>query len=127
MESVLHKKNKYDSAGIPMSFSSTALGYGMWAMGGFLSQKLIYYTQLAQPLILSPMQYRGQPFTGGLSLDKISTATWSTAFGIWAPLTDIGFADWKEDLKDQILGSIKKAFFGFTVGEYSSTGGDYPV
>ena len=127
MESVLHKKNKYDSAAVPMSFSATTLGYGMWAIGGFMSQKLIYYTQLAQPIILSPMQYKGQPFTGGLSLDKISTAAWSTAFGIWAPLTDIGYEDWKEDLKAQIVGSIKHKFFGFTVGKYGNTGGDYPV
>jgi hypothetical protein len=127
MESVLHKKNKYDSAAVPMSFSATTLGYGMWAIGGFMSQKLIYYTQLAQPIILSPLQYKGQPFTGGLSLDKISTATWSTAFGIWAPLTDIGYEDWKEDLKSQIVGSLKHKFFGFTVGKYGNTGGDYPV
>jgi hypothetical protein len=102
------------------------MGHGINMFGGFLAEKLINYTQLAQPIIMSPLLHQGRLFTGGVPVRKLPGSNWTTAFGNWSSKGDEGYQDWKEDLSDTLLGWIKKNTGQFAVGNFFNRWGDTP-
>ena len=101
-----------------LNLGARIAGYGMNLFGGFMADKIINYTQLAQPVIMSPLLHHGRPFAGGVPTRKIPTSVWSTIFRKWQPAIDTGYNAWFEDIKDQMEGWVTKAFGGYTVGQF---------
>ena len=93
------------------------------AFGGFMSQKLLTYTQLAQPIVMSPMLHHGRTFAGGIPTRKLPVSPWTTIFGKWNSAVDIGYDAWIEDIKDGMIGWIEEATAQHSVGDFWTNGG----
>jgi len=82
----------------------TLAGHGAKALGGFLGQKILTYTQLAHPIIMQPLLHHGKPFAGGVPIKKLPLSIWQTVMGHWDPTNDAGVYKWLEDKKDEMGG-----------------------
>lgn len=85
-----------------------AVGAGIAEFGGFLSKKILNFTQLAQPIVMSPLMLHGRIFAGGVPTRKIPTSVWETMFGNWSNTAEGGFNDWWEDTTDAWINTISK-------------------
>ena len=103
------------------------MGAGVHMFGGFMSQKILNYTQFGFPLVMSPLLHHGRIFSGGVPTRKIPTSIWSTAFAKWRPSIDAGYSSWLEDKKDEIINSIKAGGGLFQQGDFWNNGGDSPI
>lgn len=110
-----------------LTWMGNILGYGVGTIGGFLADKIVNFTQLAQPVVMSPLQHHGRPFTGGVPTRKISTSIWQTIFGQWNPQLDSGFNAWLEDKKDELVNWVKSSTGRTAVGNFFNAGGDSPI
>jgi hypothetical protein len=110
--------------GQQLSIGPWLAGYGLNLVGGFLAQKIVNYTQLGQPLVMSPLQHHGRPFAGGIPLRKMPHSLWDTTFGTWNAEIEKGWDAWKEDFKDEVSGWISTAKFDNTTGNFFDNGGD---
>lgn len=101
---------------------SFLLGGSIALFGGFMAQRLINYTQLAQPVVMTPLLHHGRLFAGGVPTRKLPTSVWGNLFGIWHPATERGFHNWWESVKDDIVIGLKKTggIFGggFSTGDF---------
>jgi hypothetical protein len=109
-----------------LNLGARIAGYGMNLFGGFMADKIINYTQLAQPVIMSPLLHHGRPFAGGVPTRKIPTSVWSTIFRKWQPAIDTGYNAWFEDIKDKIEGWVTKVAGGHMVGQFPMGHGKEP-
>jgi len=109
-----------------LSFMPWLLGRTVNFVGGFMSQKVLNYTQLGQPIVSSPLLYHGRTFTGGLPVHKMPTSVWETIFSEWHPSIDVGYSDFFEDTKHDFTTWIKNMCLGNSVGKLSNfSGGDH--
>jgi len=72
-----------------------------------LINKIINYTQLAQPVVMSPLTHHGRIFAGGVPTRKIPVSAWSTIFSEWSNVADVGYYQWIEEKKDEIYEWIR--------------------
>lgn len=98
------------------------VGKGLNVFGGFLTSKIINYTQLAQPVVMSPLMHHGRIFTGGISTRKINQSIWNTVMGNWSPATLEGFPVWLDNWYDGLINTIKVG--ANSIGGLFSEGGD---
>lgn len=118
MEGALKGVFKNTSSGKSFSPFPYMVGAGVASFGGFLSQKLINYTQFGHPIIMSPLMYHGRPFAGGVPTRKINKSMWSVEFGKWSASSKVGFDNWLSDKYDGILGWVDKWTGGQTQGDF---------
>jgi hypothetical protein len=131
IEGALKKMTGFDgpptsSDGVMFSVMGQGMGNALSLFGGFMAQKILNYTQLAQPVIMAPMQHHGRIFSGGVPTRKIPTSIWDTFFGEWDAQTEAGYQNWIEDKKDEIINWIKRSTGQFSVGDFFNNGGDSP-
>ena len=132
MEGFLHQtvssKGPAASGGIgkSLSFLPWILGHGINLFGGFLANKIINYTQLAQPLVMSPLMHHGRPFTGGIPTRKITSSIWNTTLGTWTAEVSSEASSWIEDKIDELTGLIKTSTFQNSVGDFWRNDDGYP-
>lgn len=84
------------------------VGRAFNAWGGFVSEKVISFTQDAHPIIMTPLMVHGRAFTGGVSTRKLPISMWNTVFSDWKSEYDKGYSRWKEDVSDDMLELAKK-------------------
>lgn len=87
-------------------------------LGSLVTDKILNFTQLGFPLIITPLLHHGRPFAGGIPIRKIPTSMWKTVFGEWYSDVDGAFSDWWEDTKDGYIKMIKKATFQYSTGSF---------
>lgn len=131
MEGALHKLMGTDGpatsiGGKTLSFMANMMGQGTALVGGFLSQKILNYTQLGQPVVMSPLLHHGRIFSGGVPTRKIPTSIWTTLLGEWTPNASEGFDIWMEDAQDRLLSWAKKYTFQNSIGDFWNNGADSP-
>jgi len=97
-----------------LAWSAGVAGNLIGSIGGWLSQKIVNYTQLARPIIMAPLQYHGRPFAGGVPTRKIPSSSWTTALGNWKQDGDNVWNEWKEDTIDYVTNLFKTG-----TGQYS--------
>ena len=103
------------------------MGQSGSAFGGFLGNKILTYTQLAYPVVMSPLQHHGRPFAGGVPTRKLPISTWTTFFGKWSSNIDVGYQAWLEDLKAGMMGWIVQKTGQTQLGDFWNSGGDNPI
>jgi hypothetical protein len=103
------------------------LGHGLSFFGGFIANKIINYTQLAQPVIMAPLMHHGRIFAGGVPTRKIQTSVWTTVFGKWSAEADAGYYSWISDFWEVKMNWIRKGAGRFAVGNFFNNGGDSPI
>jgi len=86
-------------------------------IGLLIARKLIHFTQLAQPVIMSPLSVRGRVFAGGVPTHKIPTTLWESYFGKWTPAAELGINSWIVSVKDKIIESLSKVTGQYAVGD----------
>lgn len=123
MEGALHKLMGSDgppasTGGKTLSFMANMMGRGVAMVGGFMSQKILNYTQLGQPLVMSPLLHHGRVFAGGVPTRKIPTSLWTTIMGDWNNNVDTGFDMAMEDAYDAVANWITTAPFSHTTGKF---------
>jgi murein DD-endopeptidase MepM/ murein hydrolase activator NlpD len=111
---------------IAYSLLPNVMKAGLQLFGGFLAQKIINFTQLAQPIVMAPMTHHGKIFAGGIPTRKIPTSTWCTADSKWSSTIDAGYYDWIEQIKAEAKGWIRNTVGGNMVGQFWNNGGDTP-
>jgi hypothetical protein len=89
-------------------------------MNEFVSQSIINYTQLGQPIIMSPLTHHGRVFAGGLPTRRLPHSIWRTLFGKWYNESDSIYSDWLEDLYDNMKNSIKGGLGAYSTGSFSN-------
>jgi len=104
--------------------SILSFGTGLTTLGGFLGKKIVNYTQLAHPVVMSPLKHHGRIFAGGVPTRKIPTSVWDTMFGKWDSAIDIGYEDWTEDWWDSISGWTRDKVGANSVGSFFHNGGE---
>jgi hypothetical protein len=91
-----------------LNLGAKIVGYGMNLFGGFMSDKIIHYTQTAQPIIMAPLLHHGMVFTGGIPARKMPISIWRTLFKKWDSLLDSKFDMFWDDAKESMVGWIDK-------------------
>ena len=105
--------------GVGRLFGSLGCGViasGLGYFGGFLTKKIINYTQLAQPVIMSPLMLHGRVFAGGVPTRKIPMSLWESVFGDWRSEIDEGFTDWQEDVNDNMVNGLARKMGYYSQG-----------
>lgn len=110
-----------------MSLLPWIMGQAASAYGGFLGNKILTYTQLAYPVVMSPLQHHGKIFAGGVPTRKLPVSTWTTFFGKWASSIDVGYQAWLEDLKAGMLGWITETTGQHQLGDFWDNGDSNPI
>lgn len=105
---------------------STVIGHGLAAVGGFLANKIINYTQLAQPVVMSPLMHHGRIFAGGIPIRKMPASSWNTMFAKWDSSADVGYNNWLEDVWDEKMNWLKKWSGQYAVGDFFNNGTSSP-
>jgi hypothetical protein len=95
------------------------VGAGLYMFGGFMSNKIINYTQLGQPIVMSPLALHGRPFTGGIPTRKIPSSIWTTIFGEYSAEYDAGYDTWKEAVYDRFITWVEKVTGQHSTGSFS--------
>lgn len=105
-----------------LSPTAWIVGHAGAAFGGFMSNKILSYTQLAQPVVMSPLMHHGRVFAGGVATRKLPISLWKTIFGKWSSAVDTGYENWIEDVKADMLGWIEENTGQHTVGSFFDNG-----
>lgn len=105
-----------------LSILPWTIGQAGDALGGFISNKIITYTQLAMPVVMSPILHHGRPFAGGIPTRKLPVSFWTTVFGKWSSAVDAGYQSWLEDIKAQMVGWITTKTGNFQQGDFFNNG-----
>lgn len=120
MEGFLHNTASTNYNPSPVSPAAQALAVGTSLFGGFLTDKIINFTQFGQPIIMAPLMFHGRPFTGGVPTRKIKTSLFETVFGKYDPKNEVAYQGWKTDFWDGVKQSITKWSGGYSQGSVSS-------
>jgi len=123
-EGTLQTAFKNDYARLFFAPGTYMVTTGLGLSGGFLAQKILTYTQMAQPVIMSPLTLHGRIFTGGVPIRKIPLSIWETTFGDWSNVSDQGFHEWLNDIGDEIVQSVMKTTGQYSVGNFWSNDND---
>jgi murein DD-endopeptidase MepM/ murein hydrolase activator NlpD len=101
---------------------ANVIGQGFGLFGGFLATKVLNYTQLSCPMIMTPMMHHGRIFAGGIPTRKLPLSVWRTIMGDWSPANDASYADWKQSVYDDVSSALGTAFMQHTVGDFWKNG-----
>ena len=107
-----------------LSFLPFIMGHATNAFGGFLANKIVDFTSLAQPVVMSPMLHHGEIFAGGVPTRKLPVSPWTTMFGRWTSAVDVGYNAWLEDVKAATMGWITTKTGQHQNGNFWSQGGE---
>lgn len=94
-----------------------ALAGGMYLFGGFVSQKILNFTQLAQPLVMAPLMKHGRAFAGGIPTQKLPASLFDTTYGTWSSSYLKGKADWWEDFENKLYDIANTVTLQHSVGK----------
>lgn len=100
-----------------LSPMTSSIGMGAMMVGSIAAKKIIHFTQLGQPVIMSPIVHHGREFTGGIPTRKIPTSVWNTLFGEWNFEADRSYHQWYEDAAEGIYKTVKKYTGGYSTGD----------
>ncbi len=82
------------------------------------TDKLINYTQLGHPLIISPLSHHGRPFAGGVPIKKLPLSFWKSMFGQWFPTSDSTWHDYQEEVYKDLHNLLKKITGQYSTGSF---------
>jgi murein DD-endopeptidase MepM/ murein hydrolase activator NlpD len=124
MEGIMRKmysqRPSSDHAFSPWAFM---IGSGIGMIGGFMANKIINYTQLGNPVVMSPLALHGRPFTGGVPTRRMKHSLWTSFFGNYSASADEGYDEWKESIYDKFTHWAKKNTGMYSTGNFSLSGG----